>query len=196
MSKAGHSCESITCTVGVWSKTQPSCTAIGCQYDSLSVPTGASASGTGCIPGATVSDGVTCSFTKENYVCSTAHCSAGSWDRSTATCVEDIPNAPVCDASVLQSPVNAQGDCQAGQAVADGDACSFTRPWHSCQAAVCEGGAWSTHTPQCVAVGCAFEAVSVPAWASVTGTGCTSKGTVPSGVLSWVGSVDYRAFAA
>eukprot|EP00756_Hemistasia_phaeocysticola_P019122 Hpha_TRINITY_DN15640_c8_g1::TRINITY_DN15640_c8_g1_i2::g.97857::m.97857 len=84
--KDGAQCEVSACTHELkWTQTAPTCKTVGCPFEQITVPSGATPSGEDCAPGASVRKGSFCSFLKEGHTCDLIICGE-QWSQTKPSC--------------------------------------------------------------------------------------------------------------
>ena len=159
-SQAGLTCETVTCTLGVWSTTSPTCD--GCLVSALTL-NGAVANCLGF-----VAVGSTCDFDNPPFTCTSHTCdSVGTWNNINVLCTQDP-----CTWTAIGAAVSNQGasvtSCQprisrGDYFISNGTFCKVEKPGQACQTFYCEPIATITppSTPQlCSATGCEYDLIT------------------------------------
>lgn len=130
----------------------------GCPFSELTVPSGASVSGTNCHANTTIPHGGSCNFEKQGFKCERATCCNGRFSK--ATC-----SRPGCKFSKVIVPggANVTGvGCNKGSEVKSGSQCVLTKPRHDCETISCKFGRFSSKYPACTPKACLPSSLTIP----------------------------------
>ncbi|KAJ9459834.1 hypothetical protein DIPPA_23954 [Diplonema papillatum] len=168
---------------GVFISGASGCLLPGCAYDAVEFevqdPTGGTlaaktarpvSQAPDCAPGSIVPFGESCSFELLGFSCSPVACdsAAEAWLSGTSACVPQVcPRSDLCGGSMRESGEYYQGD-----------QCRPEKEGHTCTAAECLSGVWSTPV-RCVPRECQLSELQLPPGAAVDGCGASvASGTV------------------
>jgi hypothetical protein len=171
----------------------------GCALTALAKPLASVITSSECMGKGGVVTGTQCDFRKEQYTCSSATCTAGSWSAPTCVLLE-----PGCMFKDLQMPVGAHAYGHANCAVdattpvpSGAAGCMISKDLHTCSAANCLAGTWDT--PICVrslAPSCDLNDLPIPENAAIATDTCRTGWNIPSGGSCQFSKIDHVCSSA